>query len=165
MFQGDPYTPAADVFSFGLVLWEVLTNEQPFAKLNPFAAIRLLVWETRILTHAHIHKYSHLTPVHPGGRRVQLWPGAASCTRTRTPHSHAPTRTHSHARTCAHAQTHSHSYLLMQTSARHMLSFDCFCIFQENGERPQIPPNSEPMYCALIRQCWDAAPAQVRARA
>jgi serine/threonine protein kinase len=32
---GQPFTEAADVYSFGMVSWEVLTQEIPFKGLNP----------------------------------------------------------------------------------------------------------------------------------
>lgn len=32
---------------------------------------------------------------------------------------------------------------------------------QEKGDRPQIPPNSEPGFCDLMKQCWDQEPSRV----
>lgn len=34
IFNGESYTKAADVFSYGMVLWEILTGEQPYMKLR-----------------------------------------------------------------------------------------------------------------------------------
>jgi len=42
VFQGFTYTTKSDVFSYGMVMWEILTNEQPYSKLNQFQILRLL---------------------------------------------------------------------------------------------------------------------------
>jgi serine/threonine protein kinase len=31
------YTEKADIYSFGLVLWSMVTGQQPFEDINPFA--------------------------------------------------------------------------------------------------------------------------------
>lgn len=35
VFRGENYTESADVYSYGILVWEVLTRETPFANMNP----------------------------------------------------------------------------------------------------------------------------------
>lgn len=34
VFEGSTYTEKCDVYSWGIILWEVLSREQPFKRLN-----------------------------------------------------------------------------------------------------------------------------------
>lgn len=34
VFEGDTYTEKCDVFSWGIILWEVLSREQPFKNIE-----------------------------------------------------------------------------------------------------------------------------------
>jgi serine/threonine-protein kinase CTR1 len=40
LLHSAPYTPAGDVYSYGMVLWELVTHEPPFAKTHPLAIVR-----------------------------------------------------------------------------------------------------------------------------
>jgi serine/threonine protein kinase len=46
VIKGDKYTESADVYSFGIIMWEVLTRRQPFAGRN-FMGVSLDVLEGR----------------------------------------------------------------------------------------------------------------------
>ena len=34
--RGKPYIKAADIYSFGIIIWEVITRLKPFAKYNKY---------------------------------------------------------------------------------------------------------------------------------
>jgi len=40
LLQSAPYTKAGDVYSFGMVLWEIVTHEAPFANMHPLQIVR-----------------------------------------------------------------------------------------------------------------------------
>jgi len=42
LLQSMPYTDKADVYSFGMVLWELLTHEAPFAGMHPLQIVRAI---------------------------------------------------------------------------------------------------------------------------
>ncbi len=42
------YSKAADVYSFGIVLWELLTWQIPWGDHNPFQVNKQLSWQTRV---------------------------------------------------------------------------------------------------------------------
>jgi len=44
VIQGETYSEKADVFSFGIIMWEVLTGKQPYAGRN-FMGVSLNVLE------------------------------------------------------------------------------------------------------------------------
>jgi serine/threonine protein kinase len=46
VIRGEKYSEKADVFSFGIIMWEVLTRKQPFAGRN-FMGVSLDVLEGR----------------------------------------------------------------------------------------------------------------------
>jgi serine/threonine protein kinase len=46
VIRGEKYSEKADVFSFGIIMWEVLTRKQPFAGSN-FMGVSLDVLEGR----------------------------------------------------------------------------------------------------------------------
>lgn len=39
VLQNKPYDESADVYSFGIVLWELYTREEPFKDLQSFATM------------------------------------------------------------------------------------------------------------------------------
>lgn len=43
VLRGEEYTLRADVYSFGVILWEVLCRAQPFKALNNFQIIAAVV--------------------------------------------------------------------------------------------------------------------------
>lgn len=42
LLQSMPYTDKADVYSFGMVLWELLTHEAPFSGMHPLQIVRAI---------------------------------------------------------------------------------------------------------------------------
>jgi serine/threonine protein kinase len=43
LFSGEPYTRAADVYSFGMVCYEIVSKGRiPYAQLNPLQTIRAI---------------------------------------------------------------------------------------------------------------------------
>jgi len=40
LLQSAPYTRAGDVYSYGMVLWEIVTHEAPFANMHPLQIVR-----------------------------------------------------------------------------------------------------------------------------
>jgi len=42
LLQSQPYTDKADVYSFGMVLWELLTHEPPFYGMHPLQIVRAI---------------------------------------------------------------------------------------------------------------------------
>lgn len=42
VFAKQPYSMAADVWSFGIILGEIATREEPFAKLSFFDALAMV---------------------------------------------------------------------------------------------------------------------------
>ena len=43
VISGTTYTGKADVYSFAIIMWEVLTRETPYAGMNPVQVRSLLV--------------------------------------------------------------------------------------------------------------------------
>ena len=43
ILRGEEYSLSADVYSFGVILWEIISRKQPFKELNAFA-ISYQVW-------------------------------------------------------------------------------------------------------------------------
>lgn len=37
IFNGEKYTEKADVYSFGIVMWEIFTRKFPFSGVEPFS--------------------------------------------------------------------------------------------------------------------------------
>ena len=37
ILRGEEYSLSADVYSFGVILWEIISRKQPFKELNAFA--------------------------------------------------------------------------------------------------------------------------------
>ena len=49
MLNGDDYTLSADTWSFGVIVWELITREEPWASVNPFAiAFQVAMEGTRL---------------------------------------------------------------------------------------------------------------------
>jgi serine/threonine protein kinase len=42
LLHAAPYTPAGDSYSFGMILWELLTHTPPFAKMHPLQIVRAI---------------------------------------------------------------------------------------------------------------------------
>merc|ERR1719230_1521231 len=42
LLHSSPYTPAGDVYSFGMVLWELITHTAPFFKMHPLQIVRAI---------------------------------------------------------------------------------------------------------------------------
>jgi len=43
--RGDPYNEAADVYSYGIVLWEIIAGEPPYRGMNPMQLIGLVAYK------------------------------------------------------------------------------------------------------------------------
>ena len=39
VLQNKPYDESADVYSFGIVLWELFTQQEPFTEVETFSAM------------------------------------------------------------------------------------------------------------------------------
>ena len=42
LLHAAPYTPSGDSYSFGMILWELLTHTPPFAKMHPLQIVRAI---------------------------------------------------------------------------------------------------------------------------
>jgi len=42
LLKSSPYTDKADVYSFGMVLWELITHKAPFADMHPLQIVRAI---------------------------------------------------------------------------------------------------------------------------
>lgn len=45
VLRGEPYDEKADVFSFGIVLWEIISRQRPYPKINPMQLIGCVAFQ------------------------------------------------------------------------------------------------------------------------
>jgi serine/threonine-protein kinase TNNI3K len=55
VIAGEPYTQAADIYSFALVLWEILSGKQPFSHIKKQSDIRKKVRKNYIYIYIYIY--------------------------------------------------------------------------------------------------------------
>ena len=66
------YSAAADVYSFGLILWELLTWQLPWAELGPFQVSLFLLTTTALATKVVLQVY-YLTKQYSRSQHAALF--------------------------------------------------------------------------------------------